>query len=143
MDGIIYKRAERVLDAAHDVQYPVRILGFVGNVDEYMHASDVLISKPGGLTSAEALAAQLPMVLFKALPGQEERNTRYLVERRAALRAKSAKQLTGMIAALLQSESKRAEMRAAMKALAKPDAAVMVAGVIRSLAAESGEEAIA
>ena len=98
---------------------------------------------PGGLTSAEALAAQLPMVLFKPLPGQEERNTRYLVERRAALRAKSAKHLTRTIDSLLQSESKRAEMRGAMKALAKPDAAVVVAGVIRSLAAESGEEAIA
>lgn len=135
--------AERVLEAAHDVRYPVRVLGFIGNVDEYMHASDVLISKPGGLTSAEALAARIPLVLFKPLPGQEERNTRYLVERRAALRAKSAKHLTRTIATLLQSESKRAEMRAAMQALAKPKAAVEVAGVIRGLAAVSGEEAIA
>ncbi len=134
---------ERVLEAAHDVRYPVRVLGFVGNVDEYMHASDVLITKPGGLTCAEALAAQLPMVLFKPLPGQEERNTRYLVERRAALRAKSTKDLTRTIAGLLQSDTKHDEMRAAMKMLGKPNAAVEVAGVIRALAADAGEEAIA
>lgn len=135
--------AERVLEAAHNVRYPVRVLGFVGNVDEYMHASDVLITKPGGLTSAEALAAQLPLVLFKPLPGQEERNTRYLVERRAALRAKSAKQLTRTIGFLLQSETKREEMRTAMKALGKPKAAVEVADVIRNLAADRIDEATA
>ncbi len=137
------RSAERVLEAAHAVRYPVRALGFVGNVYDYMHAADVLITKPGGLTSAEALAAQLPMVLFKPLPGQEERNTRYLVDRHAALRVKRAHDLPGTIADLLQSESARAEMRAAMRRLAKPYAAREVAGVIQALAAEPGEEAIA
>ncbi len=137
------RSAERVLEAAHDVYYPVRVLGFVGNVDDYMHAADVLVTKPGGLTSAEALAAQVPMVLFKPLPGQEERNTRYLVERHAALRVKRANDLPRTIAGLLQSEDARNGMRAAMSALAKPYAAKEVAGVIRALAAESGEAAIA
>jgi processive 1,2-diacylglycerol beta-glucosyltransferase len=137
------RSAERVFEAAHDVRYPMRVMGFVGNVDEYMHAADLLITKPGGLTSAEALAAEVPMVLFKPLPGQEERNTRYLVERQAAIRVKRAQDLPRAISGLLSSESARNDMRTAMRALAKPHAAREVAGAIRALAAEGSQEAIA
>ncbi|HEV2261302.1 MAG TPA: glycosyltransferase [Candidatus Rubrimentiphilum sp.] len=134
---------ERVLETARNVRYPVRVLRFVGNVDEYMHASDVLITKPGGLTSAEALAAELPMVLFKPLPGQEERNTRYLVERRAAMRVKRAVDIPRTITTLLQSQAKREEMRAAMRRLSRPHAAREVALAVAALAATRREEAIA
>lgn len=137
------RSAERVLEAAHDVRYPVRVMGFVGNVDEYMHAADILITKPGGLTSAEALAARVPMLLFKPLPGQEERNTRYLVDRQAAIRVKRAQDLPRAIAGLLSSETARERMRSAMAALAKPNAAREVAAVIRALAAAGPQEAIA
>ncbi len=125
---------QRVLEYAHRVGYPVRVVRFVNNVHEYMHASDVLITKPGGLTSAEALVAQVPMVLFKPLPGQEERNTRYLVQRRAALRAKSGADLTRTVQSLLESEEKRNVMRAAMMRLGKPEAAAEIAEAIRGLA---------
>src|SRR5579884_2345081 len=133
---------QRVLEYAHHVGYPVRVVRFVNNVHEYMHASDVLITKPGGLTTAEALAAQVPLVLFKPLPGQEERNTRYLVQRRAALRAKSAADLTRTVESLLVSGEKRETMRAAMAHIGKPDAAMEIAAAIRSLAAGAaqGEE---
>lgn len=134
---------ERVIETARNVRYPVRVLRFVGNVDEYMHASDVLITKPGGLTSAEALVAELPMVLFKPLPGQEERNTRYLVERRAAVRAERASDISRTITLLLQSAAKREEMRAAMRRLSKPHAAREVALAVAALAATSVQEAIA
>lgn len=137
------RSAERVLEAAHSVGYPVRVLGFVGNVDDYMHAADLLITKPGGLTSAEALAAEVPTVLFKPLPGQEERNTRYLVERRAAVRVRRAKDLPNAISALLGSEPARDEMRAAMRLIAKPRAAETIANMIEELAASNDREAIA
>lgn len=133
---------QRVLEYAHRVGYPVRVVRFVNNVHEYMHASDVLITKPGGLTSAEALVARVPMVLFKPLPGQEERNTRYLVQRRAALRAKTAADLARTVESLLDSAEKRESMRAAMAQLGKPDAAEEIAQAIRALAAggAQGEE---
>jgi len=133
----------RALEAARHVSYPVRVLRFVENVDEYMHASDVLITKPGGLTSAEALVAGIPMVLFKPLPGQEERNTRYLVERRAALRAKQPSDLLRTVQGVLESETKRMQMRVAIEALAKPQAADDIAEIIRSVAGPRREEAIA
>jgi processive 1,2-diacylglycerol beta-glucosyltransferase len=130
---------QRVLEYAHRVSYPVRVVRFVNNVHEYMHAADVLITKPGGLTSAEALVAQVPTVLFKPLPGQEERNTRYLVQRRAALRAKNTADLTRTVEALLLSDEKRAAMRDAMAQLGKPDAAAQIAAAIRALATERAE----
>ena len=134
---------QRVLENAHRVPYPIRVVRFVNNVHDYMHASDLLITKPGGLTSAEALAARLPMVLFKPLPGQEERNTRYLVQRRAALRAKGAADLTRCVELLLGDDQKHASMRAAVEILSKPGAAAEIAAAIRSVAKRSQGAAIA
>lgn len=134
---------QRVLDRADRVRYPVRVVRFVNNVQDYMHASDVLITKPGGLTSSEALAAEVPMVLFKPLPGQEERNTRYLVQRHAALRAKTVRDLTRTVDRLLCSEQERNQMRCAMASLGKPDAAADIAAVIRSLSQSAQNRAIA
>ena len=139
------RRSEhRVLECAHRVRYPMRIERFVNNVHEYMHASDLLITKPGGLTSSEALAAELPMVLFKPLPGQEERNTRYLVQRRAAVRAKNERDLTKTVQTLFASAAKLAQMRAAMESLRKPHAAAQIAQAICAVAHHQGKgEAIA
>lgn len=139
------KRSEqRVLEYAHRIHHPLRVERFVNNVHDYMHASDLLITKPGGLTSSEALAAELPMVLFKPLPGQEERNTRYLVQRRAAVRAKNERDLTKTVQTLLASPVKLAQMRAAMESLRKPDAAAQIAQAICAVAQRQGKgEAIA
>ena len=131
------RQEQRVLEAANAVHYPVRVLRFVDNVNEFMHACDVLVTKPGGLTSAEALVTNIPTVLFKPLPGQEERNTRYLVERKAALRAKSASDLTRNVQALLASEDKREQIRSAMMELGKPCAADEIAELIESLGAQN------
>ena len=116
----------RVLAAAEQTDYPLRVFGFVDNVFDYMHASDVLLSKPGGLTSSEALTAEIPMVLVKPLPGQEERNTRYLVTKKAAIRAHGERHLTQAVAEVLDSEERRAQLRASMHALRRPEAAVAV-----------------
>ncbi len=125
------KRSEqRVLDRATHIGYPVRVERFVENVYDYMHAADLLVSKPGGLTAAEALTAHLPMVLFRPLPGQEERNTRYLIARGAAVRAKSAADLGRTVWDLLGNDTKLARMRESMSKLAKPDAAAHIADIL-------------
>jgi len=132
----------RVLARATRVGYPVRVLRFVENVYDYMHAADVLVTKPGGLTSAEALAAHLPLLLFKPLPGQEERNTRYLVQRGAAVRAKTQDDLGRQAATLLADGGKREKMREAMARLAKPDAAAQIAAIVAGLAQDAKGEAL-
>ncbi|MBV8689098.1 MAG: hypothetical protein JOZ59_03220 [Candidatus Eremiobacteraeota bacterium] len=130
---------QRVLEAAQHVGYPLRVLGFVENVYDYMHAADVLLSKPGGLTSAEALVAGIPMVLVKPLPGQEERNTRYLVERNAALRSRSLKDLKRIVSELLRSPALRARMRDAAAKVAKPNAAADIAALVADFGVPASE----
>jgi hypothetical protein len=74
------------LAAARPADGPVtlRAIGYTRAMDEYMAAADLLVGKPGGLTTAEALARRLPMVLVHPIPGQEERNADHLLEAGAA-----------------------------------------------------------
>ncbi|MBR7147785.1 MAG: glycosyltransferase [Firmicutes bacterium] len=57
----------------------VRVYGFVDNVHEMMDAADCIITKPGGITSSEAQAKGLPMIMVNPIPGQEERNVEFLL----------------------------------------------------------------
>ncbi|MBP2653134.1 MAG: Monogalactosyldiacylglycerol synthase [Firmicutes bacterium] len=83
----------------------LKIFGYVNNVHELMSVSDLLISKPGGMTSAEALCMGLPMLIYRPIPGQEEANTRYLVEKKAAVRAGSIEEIQTKLTQLLVSDS--------------------------------------
>lgn len=57
----------------------VRVYGFVDNVHEMMDAADCIITKPGGITSSEAMAKELPMIMVNPIPGQEERNVEFML----------------------------------------------------------------
>ncbi len=124
---------KRVLEAANGIGYPLRVVRFVDNVDEYMHAADLLLTKPGGLTTSEALVAGVPMILFKPLPGQEERNVRYLTENHAAVRARTSNDLSRLVRDLLRDGARRNRMSVAIERIAKPNAAYDVAALIGSL----------
>ncbi len=63
----------------------IYVYGFVKNVDEIMDASDIIVTKPGGLTVSEALAKQLPIVLINPIPGQEDRNQNFLTNNGLAI----------------------------------------------------------
>ncbi len=56
-----------------------RVIKFTNDVHRYMNLADILITKPGGLTISEALASNLPMIIFDAIPGQEEANSQFLL----------------------------------------------------------------
>jgi processive 1,2-diacylglycerol beta-glucosyltransferase len=111
----------------------VRVLGFVENVFDWMHAADVLVTKPGGLTTSEALAAGVPLVLLRPLPGQEERNARYLIARGAALRGTRASDLMRAVDGVLHDPLVSERVRAAAAHLAHPDAAERIAARIAAL----------
>ena len=123
----------RLADVAQRLRHPVVVRGFVGNVCDYMRAADVLVSKPGGLTSSEALASELPLVMLRPLPGQEERNTRYLQERGVGIRVQSSRVLAPAIDALLGDTAMMERMRRAARALAHPDAAQTITQIIARL----------
>jgi processive 1,2-diacylglycerol beta-glucosyltransferase len=120
----------------------VRVLGFVENVFDWMHAADVLVTKPGGLSTSEALAATVPLVLLRPLPGQEERNARYLISRGAALRATRGRELVRVVDAVLAGGSVADRMRADAASLAHPDAAERIANRIAALARREADAEI-
>ena len=110
------------------LSHPLCVLGFVNNVHELMTCADILLSKPGGMTSAEALACGLPMIIFKPIPGQEEANTRFLVERNYALRADTVENVTEYLQRLLVDSSEKLEtLRRNVAAAGKCQAAKAIA----------------
>lgn len=66
-------------------RHPMYAYGFVNNIDVMMDASDFIITKPGGLTTSEALAKELPIITMNPIPGQEDRNLSFLVNQGAAI----------------------------------------------------------
>lgn len=103
--------------------FMTKVLSYTDRMDSLMDASDLIITKPGGLTSAEALAKGLPLVIVKPIPGQEERNGRYLIDQGAALGVNHLKELPEVIEELLLSSEKREEMSRKARILARPRAA--------------------
>ncbi|CAM3444607.1 glycosyltransferase [Hydrogenibacillus schlegelii] len=111
----------------------VRAYGYVERIERLMAAADVLVTKPGGLTTAEALALGLPMVLYSSLPGQEEDNARFLVSGGAAVRAETPEEAAAAVGALLASPERLAALRRAAAALGRPEAALEAADKILQL----------
>lgn len=71
----------------------VRVFGYVTNIPELMSVSDFILAKAGGLTTSEALAMGLPMLLYRPIPGQEEQNADYLINEGVACLARNTQQL--------------------------------------------------
>ena len=111
----------------------LRVLGWSDNVPELMAVADLLISKPGGLTTAEAMAMGLPMVLTHPIPGPEERNLDYLTRNGVALAARTLREIPELALRILSGETERREMARRARELARPDAAHAVAQVARAL----------
>ncbi|WP_199624853.1 MGDG synthase family glycosyltransferase [Paenibacillus alkalitolerans] len=76
-------------------------VGFVDNIDELLDAADVLITKPGGLTSFEALSKGVPMLIYQPIPGHEEYNCNYLVQNQLAIRINNRQETDRWIEKLL------------------------------------------
>ncbi len=80
------KKMEKQLNGM-EFKKDFKIFGYVNNVDVLMDASDVIISKPGGITSSESMAKELPMIMLNPIPGQEERNVEFMLNNGLALYA--------------------------------------------------------
>ncbi|QJC53499.1 glycosyltransferase [Paenibacillus albicereus] len=89
----------------------ILVLGYVPYVHELMAAADVMVTKPGGLTVSEALSQELPMILFKPIPGQEQENSAYLAGLGAALEAGSRAELMDQLRAVLVHGALRDRLR--------------------------------
>jgi processive 1,2-diacylglycerol beta-glucosyltransferase len=101
----------------------VKALGYTTAMDEYMTASDILLGKPGGLTTSEALAMGLVFVIVNPIPGQEERNSDHLLEQGVAIRCNNLPVLAYKIDKLLDDESRFRQMQNNALEMSRPRAA--------------------
>lgn len=101
-------------------------LGFTKTIERVMGASDLCITKPGGLSTAECLALGLPMLLICPIPGQEERNAQYLLEQGAAWLAMDETALAWRLKQLIAQPQALARLRDNAAALGRPQAAAQV-----------------
>jgi processive 1,2-diacylglycerol beta-glucosyltransferase len=114
---------KKLLAARHRFRHPIRIRGYVQDAMAIMRRASLLIGKPGGLTSAEAMASGTPMLIVRPLPGQERGNTEMLVRHGAAIHLDRDRDLPAVVTSLFTNRSLLDMMAARAKALGKPDAA--------------------
>ena len=102
-------------------------LGYVNNVQDYMALCDVVLGKPGGLTTCEALASGLAFIVFNPIPGQEERNSTHLLENGAAIRCNNLPTVGYKLQKLFSDPEKLAQLKLNAIAMSKPRAAQKIA----------------
>ena len=120
---------------ARELTMPVMVHGFASNIHELIGAADVVISKPGGLTSAEVLAMGRPLVIMDPIPGQEQRNGEYLLENGAAVRLVDPWDAPFKVWPILENQERHRVLSEAALRLARPHAArLIVQQVVRSSA---------
>ncbi|MGN0498723.1 MAG: glycosyltransferase [Acutalibacteraceae bacterium] len=107
----LYSEFERRIEKLGDGGKRTKLNFFVNDVYRYMHASDLLITKPGGLTVTEALASCLPMAIFKAYPGQEADNEDYLIRNNMAIQLPKGKKCAPVLERLISDKDKLASMK--------------------------------
>ncbi|MDP2912960.1 MAG: glycosyltransferase [Candidatus Omnitrophota bacterium] len=105
----------------------LKVMGFVDNVHEYMEVSDILISKSGGITVAESMARNIPMIIIAPIIGQETRNSDFLVRKDAAVRLGRVRDLKGVLEEIASHPEKLAGMKESIKLIRKPTACYDIA----------------
>lgn len=113
-----------------------RVLGFSTEMPALMRVASLFVGKPGGLTTAECMAAGLPMCVIAPIPGQEERNSDHLLENGAAIRCRESTTIAYKLDRIFQEQGRLAAMRAATARLGRPDAARVV---VETLLRDSAE----
>ena len=116
-DAALARRLRRIAAGS-----PTRVVGFTDNVRSLMAAADLLVSKAGGMTLAEAMAAELPMLLYGSLPGQEQRNERFASRAGVALAARSRGELRRLLERALGEPGLLDHLREAIRRTRRPDA---------------------
>lgn len=111
----------------------LRVLGHVSNIHELMAAADVVVTKPGGVTTSEALAVGRPLVFTRGVPGHEEANAREVVDLGAALQASHPHAVSAALRRLVTEPARMAAMAAAARAAGRPNAATWIAASVRQL----------
>lgn len=121
--GSNLKLKNKLEDIASRSSKKTLIFDYTDKVSALMSASDILVTKPGGLTITEALVSHIPIIITSPIPGQEEKNSAYLLNSGIAARVKSSDNIVSVIKQLVDSPTRLMNMKMAAMEKAKPGAA--------------------
>ena len=124
----------RLLDLSRGAENRIKVHGFTDQMDLFMAASDLIVGKAGGLTSSEAMARGVPLVVYRPIPGQEERNCDFLQESGAAVRAHDLDELHFRLHHFIANPEHLARMRERASAIGRPRSAFDVARKVLEMA---------
>ena len=131
------KESFEELSKNNNAENRVRVLGFTDKVPELMNISCLVVSKPGGLTTTEALLNDVPMIVPYFIPGQEEENLDFLTNCGAALRTTKKYSLPVLLKVLIDDPSRLDNLRKNIKSIRKFDSAVNISNLVVDILTEN------
>lgn len=123
----LYRRLRRCFPGGSGKN--VYVLPYVEEIDMLMEAADVIVTKAGGLTTAEAAVKNLPMVIVKPIPGHERMNADYLVSKGAAVEVVDCTELHDALNELFDSPGTIENMKENIRAISRPESALDTAAL--------------
>lgn len=134
---VITGRNQKLYDAFEkeipDSPKQTKLVFFTNEVEKYMHASDLIVTKPGGLTVSEALACDIPLAVFDAIPGQEEDNANFLVAHEMGVRIQEGDNCAEIVDSLLADHERLAKMRSSCEKFDKSESVKNILSLIQEL----------
>jgi processive 1,2-diacylglycerol beta-glucosyltransferase len=106
------------------------VFDFIQNVNELMDICDIIVTKAGGITTAESLAKGLAMIVTKSIPGQEMNNTKFLADQNISVIANNSDEVIAAVKHLIRDEATLATLRTKAGGLGRPQAALDIARLI-------------
>lgn len=119
------------------LKHKILLMGYVDHIEELMAVSDLMVTKPGGLTVSEAIAMSLPMLLYPSIGGQEHDNTQFLLETKTALLASDTEDLTRKVFRMLTDRNVLLTLRNHAKQLQRKHTAFDAVEVILDMLSSS------
>lgn len=110
------KRAKRDIERM-ELTHPVKVFGYVDNVDVMMDAADFMVTKPGGITLSESLVKGIPVILMNPIPGHEDRNMEFLVNNGLGMLVSDTCPVDEAVYQFLQNDWRRENLRKAIRAV--------------------------
>lgn len=111
----------------------IKVFGYVDNIHELMSVSDLIVTKPGGITVTEALSKELPIIISYSLPGQEQRNTEYILNNSIGMVANNPTSLLSCINTLKNDHEKYTQLKDNMAKLKRSDSLKNISNFILNL----------
>ncbi len=110
-NSYLYKKFKKIISNCSNKNLKFHLLGYTKDIDKFMSVSDVIVTKPGGLTTTEAIFSNLPIVFFDAIPGQEERNAEFILRNNIGMRISTSDKDLKQFENLIEDKVKLNEMK--------------------------------